>query len=133
MWASLVEVLDRLVAGDVIKIRVTIPEGLTLREIAARVAAAGIGTPEQFIKAASDLARLGKLGVTGKNLEGYLFPETYTVTTTTTSLTMTKRANQTTTRATKNQMPRDYESSTDRRRWAPGAACCFSRASRSAR
>lgn len=77
------EVLDRLVAGDVIKIRITIPEGFTLREIAMRVAAAGIGTPEQFIRAAADLARLGRLGVPGKNLEGYLFPETYTVTTTT--------------------------------------------------
>ncbi|MHB8709287.1 MAG: endolytic transglycosylase MltG [Desulfuromonadales bacterium] len=78
------EVLDRLVAGDVIKIRITVPEGFTLKEIAARVAAAGIGTTEQFVKAATDLARLSKLGVPGENLEGYLFPETYTVTTTTT-------------------------------------------------
>lgn len=78
------EVLDRLVAGDVVKIRITIPEGLPLREIATRVAAAGIGTTEQFVKAATDLARLGRLGVPGKSLEGYLFPETYTVTTTTT-------------------------------------------------
>lgn len=77
-------VLDRLVAGDVVKIRITIPEGLTLKEIAARVADAGIGTPGQFVKAASDLARIGRLGVPGKTLEGYLFPETYTVTTTTT-------------------------------------------------
>lgn len=78
------EILDRLVAGDVIKIRITVPEGFTLKEIAARMAAAGIGTTEQFVKAATDLARLSKLGVPGKNLEGYLFPETYTVTTTTT-------------------------------------------------
>jgi UPF0755 protein len=48
------------------------------------VAAAGIGTTEQFVKAATDLGRLGRLGVPGKSLEGYLFPETYTVTTTTT-------------------------------------------------
>jgi len=82
--ATPVEVLDRLVAGDVIKIRITIPEGLTLKEIATRVAGAGIGTAEQFLKAAGDLARLSRLGVPGKNLEGYLFPETYTVTTTTT-------------------------------------------------
>lgn len=82
--ATPVAVLDRLVAGDVVKIRITIPEGFTLREIAVRVAAAGIGTPDQFTRAAADLARLGKLGVPGKNLEGYLFPETYTVATTTT-------------------------------------------------
>jgi UPF0755 protein len=78
------EILDRLIAGDVIKIRITIPEGFTLREIAARVAAAGIGTVEQFRQAARSQVRLKKLGVPGTSLEGYLFPETYTVTTTTT-------------------------------------------------
>lgn len=78
------EVLDRLVAGDVIKIRITIPEGLTLREIAARVAAAGIGTTEQFLQAAADQGRIGRLGIPTRSLEGYLFPETYTVTLTTT-------------------------------------------------
>jgi len=78
------EVLDRLLAGDVIKIRITIPEGFTLREIAARVAAAGIGTVTQFLQAAADPARLGKLGIPSRSLEGYLFPETYIVTTNTT-------------------------------------------------
>lgn len=77
------EVLDRLVAGDVLKVRITIPEGFALREIAARVAAAGIGTAEQFLKAASDPVRLKKLGIPGSSLEGYLFPETYIVTSTT--------------------------------------------------
>lgn len=78
------EVLDRLVAGDVIKIRITIPEGLTLREIAARVAGAGIGSAGEFLRLAGDPERLARLGVAGKTLEGYLFPETYVVTTTTT-------------------------------------------------
>jgi len=78
------EILDRLVAGDVIKIRITIPEGSTLRDIAARVAAAGIGTVEQFLQTANDPARLDKLGIPSRSLEGYLFPETYTVTATTT-------------------------------------------------
>jgi UPF0755 protein len=82
--ATPVEVLDRLVAGDVIKIRITIPEGYTLREIAARVAAAGIGPVEQFLQEAADPARIGKLGIPNRSLEGYLFPETYIVTATTT-------------------------------------------------
>lgn len=82
--ATPLEVLDRLVVGDVIKIRITIPEGLTLREIAARVEAAGLGSADQFRRAATDAARLAKLGIPGTSLEGYLFPETYTVTTTTT-------------------------------------------------
>lgn len=83
--ATPAEVLDRLVAGDVVKIRITIPEGFTLREIAARVAAAGTGTAEEFQKAVTDSARLQKLGIPGTSLEGYLFPETYIVTTTTTA------------------------------------------------
>lgn len=77
------EILDRLVAGDVIKIRITVPEGFTLKEIAARVASNGIGTEEQFLKAAIDPQRLEKMGLPANTLEGYLFPETYTVTTTT--------------------------------------------------
>lgn len=77
------QVLDRLVAGDVLKVRVTIPEGFALRAIAARVAAAGLGTVEQFLTAATDPTRLQKLGIPGSSLEGYLFPETYVVTTTT--------------------------------------------------
>ncbi len=77
------EVLDRLVSGDVLKVRITIPEGFALREIAARVAAAGLGTAEQFLRMASEPARLRKLGIPGPSLEGYLFPETYIVTTTT--------------------------------------------------
>ncbi|MCM2264834.1 MAG: endolytic transglycosylase MltG [Desulfuromonadales bacterium] len=77
------EVLDRLVAGDVIKVRITIPEGFALREIAARVAAAGIGTAEQFLRLASDPVRIRNFGIPATTLEGYLFPETYVVTTTT--------------------------------------------------
>ena len=75
--------LDRLVAGDVVKIRITIPEGFTLREIASRVAANGVGTAGQFLQAANAPERLKKLGIPGESLEGYLFPETYTVTGTT--------------------------------------------------
>jgi len=81
--ATPAEVLDRLVAGDVIKIRITIPEGFALREIAARIAAAGIGSADQFLQLATDPAYARRLGVTAESLEGYLFPETYTVTTTT--------------------------------------------------
>ena len=40
-------------------------------------AAAGIGTPEQFLKAATDPLRLNKLGIPGNSPEGYLFPDTY--------------------------------------------------------
>ena len=83
--ATPAEVLERLVAGDVVKLRITIPEGFSLREIAARVAAAGIGTAERFRQAATDSRRLARLGIPGPSLEGYLFPETYIVNSTTTT------------------------------------------------
>jgi UPF0755 protein len=81
--ATPAEILDRLVAGDVIKIRITIPEGFNLREIAGRVAAAGIGSAEQLHALAKDPVFASKLKVPAGTLEGYLFPETYTVNTTT--------------------------------------------------
>lgn len=81
--ATPAEILDRLVAGDVIKIRITIPEGFTLREIAGRVAAAGIGNAEQLLALAMDPVFASKLKVPAGTLEGYLFPETYTINTTT--------------------------------------------------
>ena len=77
------QVLERLVAGDVIKVRLTVPEGFTLREIAARVAAAGLGGATQFLQLATDPAYAGRLGIKAATLEGYLFPETYIVSTAT--------------------------------------------------
>jgi UPF0755 protein len=79
------EILDRLIAGDVLKVRITIPEGFTLRQIAARVAEAGLASAEQFRRLATDPARARKFGIDAATLEGYLFPETYIVTSTTTA------------------------------------------------
>lgn len=72
------EILARLVAGDVRKYRLTIPEGLTLKDIAQRIEQAEIGPADQFLALtqSADLAR--QLGIEGETLEGYLFPETYT-------------------------------------------------------
>jgi UPF0755 protein len=71
-------VLDRLVAGDVRRYRLTIPEGLSLREIALRFEAEGIGEALEFLKLTTDPEFVGTLGITASTLEGYLFPETYT-------------------------------------------------------
>lgn len=78
------EVLDRLVAGDIERFQVTIPEGFNLREIAARLATTGIGSAEEFLALCRDSGFLGELGVAAASLEGYLFPETYTYTAATT-------------------------------------------------
>ncbi len=79
-------VIARLVAGDVIpdELSLTFPEGFTLKQMAARTAAKGIGSEKDFISAAVTdqfIKRhtfLGALPI-ARNLEGYLFPDTYRV------------------------------------------------------
>jgi UPF0755 protein len=70
-------VLDRLVAGDVRRQRLTIPEGFSLREIAARIEAEGIGSAETFLQLARDPEFIASLGIASPSLEGYLYPDTY--------------------------------------------------------
>jgi len=79
------EVLTRLVAGDIRRFQVTIPEGFNLREIAARLAATGIGTTEDFLSICYDPFFIKELAIEADSLEGYLFPETYTYTSSTTA------------------------------------------------
>lgn len=74
------DVLARLVAGDIRKYQVTIPEGFTMRDIAARLEKAGIGTVDEVLSLCLDPEFLKELGVDAASLEGYLFPETYTYT-----------------------------------------------------
>ncbi len=72
-------ILERLVTGDVRRYRFTVPEGLTLRQIAARFQAQGFGQAEDFLRAAGDPALRRRYAPGAPSLEGYLFPETYTI------------------------------------------------------
>lgn len=69
--------LDRLVAGDVVQIMITIPEGFTLQQIAERLAENRVADRTRLLAAAHDSALLNELGIVAQNLEGYLYPETY--------------------------------------------------------
>lgn len=71
------QVLDTLISGKVVLHRLTIPEGVTFRQIAATVARAGFDTQAAFVDAAQDAGRVGQLAPAAKSLEGYLFPDTY--------------------------------------------------------
>lgn len=71
------EVLERLVAGKGIFSSVTIPEGLTLKEIAELLGKMGIADREKFLAVAADPELLSALGLGDRGLEGYLFPSTY--------------------------------------------------------
>jgi len=71
------EVLERLVTGKGIFQIVTIPEGLTVREIAALLDKMQIANNEKILDAANDPALLASMRLQGKGIEGYLFPNTY--------------------------------------------------------
>jgi UPF0755 protein len=57
--------------------RVTIPEGSTLNQVAALLAAAGFGGADQFLCMAQDPDFLLRVDMPATGLEGYLFPDTY--------------------------------------------------------
>lgn len=71
------EVLERLVSGKGIFLTVTIPEGLTLKEIAELLDKLQIADRDKFLAAAVDPNLLTALGLGDRGLEGYLFPSTY--------------------------------------------------------
>jgi UPF0755 protein len=76
--ATLPEVYNRLVRGDVYTRTVTIPEGFNLFDIAQAVQDAQLGSKESFLTAANqNVALIADLDPGAKNLEGYLFPDTY--------------------------------------------------------
>lgn len=71
------DILDRLERGAVVTLPLTIPEGLTLREIAPRIAAF-TGDSVGLVRALlEDTAWVTRKSLPGPTLEGYLLPETY--------------------------------------------------------
>ena len=77
---SALEVVEKLVRGDVYLRTVTFPEGLTIREMSRIFESKGLGTADAFVAAARDQAALvHDVDPAARNLEGYLFPETYSL------------------------------------------------------
>ena len=76
---SVVEVIDKIARGDVYTHPITFPEGLTIREMAMLYEQSGFGTAAEFTKAAGNASLISDLDPAAKDLEGYLFPETYTL------------------------------------------------------
>ncbi|MBI4022078.1 MAG: endolytic transglycosylase MltG [Candidatus Andersenbacteria bacterium] len=77
------KVIERLIAGtSPAEITITYPEGFTLQQFAERTAAAGIGTVDEFIQAAAPTNYAEQFPwlrhlPPARDLEGYLFPDTY--------------------------------------------------------
>jgi len=74
---SPVEILEKLCAGQVKTYPVTIPEGLYIEATAERLEQAGITQAAAFVELARSPEFARELGISGEDLEGYLFPETY--------------------------------------------------------
>lgn len=73
----MVKVLEYLVDGIVATERVTIPEGFTIQQIAARLEEKGITESEPLARMAGAGAREFDIDSPTGSLEGYLFPDTY--------------------------------------------------------
>lgn len=71
------EVLNMLVEGRIVTRSVTIIEGLTLEEIADQLARAKFGRREVFLDLMRSPRLIADLDPDAPDLEGYLFPETY--------------------------------------------------------
>lgn len=83
-----IDVIDKIARGDVYNRRITFPEGLTIREMARIYEQQTFGTASAFIEAAGDAAPIRDIDPAATDLEGYLFPETYSMPRHTTAATL---------------------------------------------
>lgn len=73
-------VLNALARGEVYVRKLTFREGLTIAEMAAAYELKGFGPAAAFQQAASAATLVAGLDPQARDLEGYLFPDTYTLT-----------------------------------------------------
>lgn len=73
------EVVDKLAKGEVHVRAVTFREGLTVREMAVVFESSGFGSAADFIAASRNASLINDLDPEARDLEGYLFPDTYTL------------------------------------------------------
>ena len=74
-----IEVVEKNGRGDVYERRITFPEGLAYAEMGRIYEQSGFGTAASFIEAARDATPIRNVDPEARDLEGYLFPETYSV------------------------------------------------------
>jgi UPF0755 protein len=73
------QVVEKIARGEVYVRPITFPEGLTIRQMAALYESKGFGEAKTFIDAASNGELVHDIDPAAKDLEGYLFPDTYTL------------------------------------------------------
>lgn len=88
---SAAEVVDRIRRGDVYLQPITFREGLTIRQMAQLYESRGFGPAAEFTAAARNGRRVAALDSQAPDLEGYLFPDTYTLPRRTTAAQLVER------------------------------------------
>jgi UPF0755 protein len=73
------EVIDKLVRGEVFTRPVTFPEGLTMRQMSQIYERDGVGSASDFMRAAQNVELIRDIDPGARDLEGYLFPNTYSL------------------------------------------------------
>jgi peptidoglycan lytic transglycosylase G len=73
------QVIEKIARGEVFVQPITFPEGLTIKQMAALYESRGFGTAAAFTKAAQNVSLVSELDPVAHDLEGYLFPNTYTL------------------------------------------------------
>lgn len=73
------EVIAVLARGEVFLRPITFPEGLTIRQMSQVYERAGLGPAAEFVQAAARGSLVHGIDPAASDLEGYLFPDTYTL------------------------------------------------------
>jgi peptidoglycan lytic transglycosylase G len=73
------EVVERIARGDVYVQPITFREGLTVRQMATLYESKGFGAADAFVRASKNVALVRTLDPEAHDLEGYLFPDTYSL------------------------------------------------------
>lgn len=85
------QVVDKIARGDVYVRALTFREGLTVREMADLFQAGGFGAAAEFIAASKNAKLIASIDPQARDLEGYLFPDTYTLPRKTTAFDLVER------------------------------------------
>jgi len=71
------DIIEKMIKGNVRLIKITIPEGSTIRQISSVAGKAGIASEGVFYRYATDPSLTGDMNINAPSFEGYLFPDTY--------------------------------------------------------
>ncbi|HEU18982.1 MAG TPA: endolytic transglycosylase MltG [Deltaproteobacteria bacterium] len=77
---SPLDILNKLLKGEVKGYRIPVPEGFTVQQVATRLSAWRLVDEDRFLNLSADEELLKSLSISGTSVEGYLFPDTYLLT-----------------------------------------------------